>query len=230
MKDSDIQELINRFAIINDPIRTETIDTLTEIGEPAIPLLFAALKDEDKEIRYYSVIALGKIAEKYDRASSIVPYLLNTLQNKDENWVVKIITIETLVDIMEPPEALPILISSLLKPSKSDPILSLAARPLILSQLEKLAHKALNRKRDYPDYTSALKIIKETTAAILELNPGKDRRALNKRKEQMKPFAELTERIHRRMVLIDKKKFPVKRQDVRRQKVVKKPLKALYMK
>lgn len=146
MDEKEIQVLIDRFAIINDPIRTKTIDTLAEIGKDAVPLLIAALKDEDREIRYYSVIALGKIAFKCDCVSSIVPYLLDILQNKDENWVVKIITIETLVDVMEPPEALPILISSLLKPSKSDPILSLSARPLILSQLEKLAHKALNKR------------------------------------------------------------------------------------
>jgi len=63
---------------------------------------------------------------------------------------------------------------------------------------------------DTGDYSSALKIIKDSTAAIMKIYSGeKDRDSLEERRKRLKPFVELTEKIHAKMNHLDRKE-PIK--------------------
>lgn len=64
---------------------------------------------------------------------------------------------------------------------------------------------------------SALEKIKEITNAVMKLYKGKkDRRSLAKRAEILRELEQVTKQIQDKMNSSDKKKFPVKRQEVRR--------------
>lgn len=79
-------------------------------------------------------------------------------------------------------------------------------------------------------YFEALKVTKDIVSAVKKLYEGRrDRESLRQRRQLLIPSESLVQKIHNKMNP-DKKKFPVKRQDVRRQEAVKKPLKALHMK
>lgn len=62
----------------NDEFKDDAIMALVELGEPAIPLLIAALRDKDEQVRKSAVLALGRI--KNDQA--IAP-LIEMLEDKD---------------------------------------------------------------------------------------------------------------------------------------------------
>jgi HEAT repeat protein len=62
----------------NDEFKDDAILALVELGEPAVPLLIAALRDKDEQVRKCAVLALGRI--KHDQA--IAP-LIEMLEDKD---------------------------------------------------------------------------------------------------------------------------------------------------
>ena len=62
----------------NDEFKDDAITALVDLGEPAVPLLIAALRDKDEQVRKSAVLALGRI--KNDQA--IAP-LIAMLEDKD---------------------------------------------------------------------------------------------------------------------------------------------------
>jgi HEAT repeat protein len=62
----------------NDEFKDDAINALVELGEPAVPLLIAALTDKDEMVRKQAVLGLGRIKN----AQAIDP-LIAMLQDRD---------------------------------------------------------------------------------------------------------------------------------------------------
>ncbi len=73
-----IDQLIQAFNDINKFVRLSALESLVEIGEPAVPALINALRDTNLYVRQYSVEVLGRIKDQ--RA---VDPLINALKDAD---------------------------------------------------------------------------------------------------------------------------------------------------
>jgi len=208
--------------------KKDAIDDLIRIGEHAVPVLIDVLKNEDWMVRQKAIEALAKIENK-----SAVPYLIEAL--KDEYANVRFNAVKAL-GILGDPGAISALIKTL--NDKSRDVREMA--PVALSKIaengvdvstaipalidilrngnirmqykgaEALAMIA-EKTAEKGDYPTALKIIKDSTEEIRKL-PDK-----HLRRKILGKFAEATQKINDEMNSVDNdKKFPRKRQDVKK--------------
>jgi HEAT repeat protein len=65
-------------------VRERAVVALCEFGEPAVPLLVAAIADQDFNVRTLAIFCLGRLGSK---AKDAVPALVKTLEDRD--WIVR---------------------------------------------------------------------------------------------------------------------------------------------
>jgi len=164
--------------------------------EKKIQKLIQDLGSEYLGVRLCACDGLTKIGEP-----AAVPAFINAL--KDENKLVRSRSAEALGKIGDKRAVLP-LISALKDEDQY-------VRKRVTWALNEIAGSMVNKE----DYVSALKIIKDSTVAIMRFYHGKkDHESLKERKEILGKFTGFAEKIHDKMNP-DKKKFPVKRQEVK---------------
>jgi hypothetical protein len=78
-QEMEIESLISQLADTDLNVRTQAVKILSEIGEPAVPPLIAALRDEHESVQMSAATALGKIGEP---AKAAVPALVEALDDK----------------------------------------------------------------------------------------------------------------------------------------------------
>ncbi len=235
MDDSDIQALIRDLGSGDWEIIKKAVEKLVEIGKPAVSALIEFLKDEDSGLRPQAAevlgkigdtravpalidalndcasymyenaaLALGMIAEKHPEYnwSTAVPSLISALNDYDVN--VQLRAAWALAKIGEP--TVPVLLLALR-------VEDLSTRRSIWQPAGWALVETAKKTADKGDYTSALKIIKDSTTVLIK---KKDRNSLKERRIIVEQFAMLTTQIHDKMNSIDNdKKFPVKHQPVR---------------
>lgn len=231
-----VPALIDALKDDGDWVRIGAADALANIAEvgidcsAAIPALVIALKNENSDVRKRAASALDRIgldkipikdkvfallltggtwrigiAKEGIDVSAAVPTLIDAL--KDEDRRVRKNAASTLGNIGDA-RAVPALINALKDTDWN-------VRYWAAWALSEIAEKG--------DHASALKIIKDSTTAIMEFYSGKkDRYSLRKRRDELRLFDDTAEKIHDKMNP-DKKKFPVKHQPVRtvRKKVIR---------
>jgi HEAT repeat protein len=75
-----MQKLIEELKNKQNPDRWQSVLALEKMGKPAVDYLVAALKDEDKWIRYTAADALGNIGD-----SDCVDHLIGLLSDQDQD-------------------------------------------------------------------------------------------------------------------------------------------------
>jgi len=227
-----VPALIDCLSEKNLDLNRKEIKILGKIGDDrAIPVLLDVLNGKNSELWVPAAEALDKIGygkismddkvfallicNKIDDIAKIgkpaVLTLINLFKNR-KNRDIRYYAIRSLRKIGDE-RAVPALIDALKDYVPGVPVEAAEA-------LEEIAEKTA----DSGDYYSALKIIKNVTAKLMTFYPKKkDRYLMKKRREWLKPFAEITQKIHDKMTS-DKKTFhkPVKHQPVRtvRKKVI----------
>ena len=77
----------------NDPqVRQSAIESLVELGEPAVPALIGVLKHEDVGVLSAAARALGQIGtpEAIKAAEGVVPAMIQLMQDKNQGWSVRV--------------------------------------------------------------------------------------------------------------------------------------------
>jgi len=183
----------------------EAIRSLVKIGEPAVPVLIDLLKYEEWFIRDHATLALYQIVEVVD-ISTAIPALIENL--KDGDFDVRRSTVLTLtvftLEKLGDERVVPALIDAL---NDED----FRVRGDVAEALRKIIDKTTEKR----DYVSAIKIVKDSTQAVMKFHQRKrDRNSLKARKQTLTKLESLAQEIHDKMNP-DKKKFPVKHQPVR---------------
>jgi len=217
---SAVSVLIDAFKDKDSDVKGSAAWALGEISSAgAVPVLIQALKDKNSRVRYEAADALEKMG--LDK----IPVEIKTLA---------LLILDKLRKVTELGEsAVPVLVSSL--KDKHGPLREKAAwalgeigdmrqvpaltdvlndeiwnvRLVTADALRKIAEKTA----DEGDYSSALKMVKDSTQIVMKFYEGKKNHdSLKERKKNLKPFVDFTEKIHRRMN--QKNKFTVKHQPV----------------
>lgn len=82
IKEPVVERILIKF-LGNPNLRNEIVETLVKYGKSIVPLLVEKLKDDDKEIKMLSIIALGRIGD-----NSVVPHLVEVLEKEEDLAVV----------------------------------------------------------------------------------------------------------------------------------------------
>lgn len=101
----EIKELIKKLKDEKLAVYAQAFQSLVDIGKPTVPSLIEALEGQDKDIRQYVIVALGKIGDQ--RA---VPALVEAANGP--NVFVRMLAIGALGDIGGD-QVLPIIIKAL---------------------------------------------------------------------------------------------------------------------
>jgi len=211
------------MSVVYDSIFEEFV----KIGEPTIPHLIKALKNNNCRVRHNAVFVLGLMGRAGHNISAATSVLIGAaLNDEDFNVRDRALTIlgemehvfairylferasmntffpqewdvKTLIKIGKP--AVPVLIEYL---NHDDSVMRLKSSLILCGISKKIAEKE--------EYVSALKIIKDSTSEVRKIKKKKARRNI------IRKFAETTQQIHDKMNP-DNKKFhkPVKHQPVR---------------
>jgi len=194
MDDRDIQALIRDLGSNDYELQDKATYGLAKIGGPAIPALIDALKNKDWRIRKKAVSALAKIG-----GTRAVPALIDAL--KDENRYVRYTAATEAIGIAGDVRTVPALIDAL---KDEDPDVRKRAAWVIYETMKDIAETR--------DSSTALKNIKNITLEVRKIDDNYLRKGL------IEAFANLTQEIHDKMNSVDKdKKFPVKKQEIKKQ-------------
>ena len=210
--------------------------------EKEIERLIRDLDSNNEYIRNTAAHELGKMAKKGIDVSSAVPGLIDVLKNEFKFSDVRRSAAEALVEIGE--AAVPYLIDALKDKNErvrniaADALKEMAENNVDLSSAVPALTESLKDKDSFVpanvlyrttinlaekgDFSSALKIIKILTIYIRKRYKGKkSRNNLNRKRNELGVLTYMTQEIHDKMNT-DKKKFPVKHQQVRtvRKKVI----------
>ena len=176
-------------------MRDDAAKILVAIREPAILPLIDCLRDRYAVVRNVAAGALVVMREP------AVPALIDALKDKD--YLMRPRAAEALGEIGDERAVLPLI--DALKDEGSD------VRTWAAGALEKILDKQIEKG----NYSTALTIIKAFTLDTRKEYEGKkDRDSLKERREKLSKFESLAQEIHDKMNP-DKKKFPVKHQQIR---------------
>jgi len=231
--EKEIERLIEKLQGTYWNEREWAARTLLRIAEKggdcsaAIPTLINTLKDRELTVRESAAKALAKIGVNEEQFNEI-----NRMLKERKSWGETDGAFRALVEIGEP--AVPAFIDALKdKDIRKDAAYALGkmgypvALPVLTEALKDkdsiVRERAIDalgiiveKTADVGDYSSALKIIKDSTTTIMEFYSGKkDRKLLTEKREVLGKIAEATQKIHDKMNVVDTdKKFPVKHQPI----------------
>ena len=80
MIELEIEELIQALQDDDEDVRWDAVSALGKIGEKAVPVLTQALQDDDEDVCYHVAVVLGEIGER------AVPALIQALQDEDVRY------------------------------------------------------------------------------------------------------------------------------------------------